>query len=165
MKIFAIDPGTTQSAYCIMDDQYKLYEFAKKENAEIMKIMIDKLDEVDVVVIERIQSYGTNVGNSVFWTCEWIGRFTQEAERKVPVEYIYRKDEKMYLCQTMKANDAMIRRALIDRFAKFDFQNGKGTSKCRDYFYGVKLDCWASISVAVVYLDMRKENGNGHKTV
>ena len=122
-----------------------------------MSILLDRLDQIDEVVIERMMSYSTKVGKTTFETCEWIGRFTQEAEKKVPVNYIYRKDEKMYLCETMKANDAMIRRALIDRFAKKDKLNGRGTKKDPDVFYGVSADVWSSIAIACTYLDMKKE--------
>lgn len=157
MVLFAIDPGNQYSAYCIMNDQYDLLEFAKLTNKEIMDILLQKLDSVDMVVIERVASYGLAVGREVFETCEWIGRFSQEAEKKVKTEYIYRKDEKMCLCGSMKAKDANIRQALIDRFAKFDLKNGKGTKKNPDFFYGVSKDVWAAISVCVTKLDMMKE--------
>ncbi len=157
MKIFAIDPGNINSAYCIMDDDYKLYEFAKLENKQIMNVLISKLNEVNEVVIERMMNYSNNVGQSVFITCEWIGRFSQEAEKYTAVNYLFRKDEKMYLCQTMKANDAAIRHALIDRFAEFDKKNGRGTKKNPDYFYGVSHDCWSAIAIATTFIDMKKE--------
>ena len=157
MLLFAIDPGNEYSAYCIMDDEYKLYEFAKLPNKELMNILVSKLDEISLVVIERMMNYSNNVGQSVFITCEWIGRFSQEAEKKVFVEYIFRKDEKMYLCQTMKANDSAVRHALIDRFARFDFVNGRGTKKNPDVFYGVSKDVWSAIAIAVTMLDMLKE--------
>ena len=165
MKIFAIDPGNIQSAYCVMEEKtgedYALIEFGKYPNKECMKRMLDWLDresKPDEVVIERVASYGLAVGKEVFETCEWIGRFSQEAENwYMPVNYIYRKDEKITLCGNMKAKDSNIRQALIDRFAKFDFKNGKGTKKNPDYFYGVAADSWAAIAVAVSYLDMKKE--------
>lgn len=59
------------------------------------------------------------VGATVFDTCVWIGQFKQKAiENDIPVEFIYRKDEKMNLCHSMKAKDSNIRQALIDRFGE-----------------------------------------------
>lgn len=173
--VFAIDPGNEQSAWCIMTDNYDLVDFGKQENHEVMNVLEKNinhtkigilktgykiLEQVDHVVIERMMNYSNNVGQSVFVTCEWIGRFSQVAEQHTQVDYIFRKDEKMYLCQTMKANDSAIRHALIDRFAKFDKVNGKGTKKNPDVFYGVRADCWSAIAIAVTFLDMQKENIN-----
>lgn len=163
MRIVAIDPGNEFSAYCVMDDagpEYQLLEADKCENGECMSRLLAWLGKTyapDRVVIERIQSYGMAVGAEVFVTCEWIGRFAQEAEKYVPVEYIYRKDEKLYICGDMRAKDANIRAALIERFAKFDKKNGRGTKKTPDFFYGFRADMWAAAAVAVSYLDMQKE--------
>lgn len=167
MNVFAIDPGNEQSAWCIMNDQYELVEFGKDSNNLVMKKLKDKLDiyiefvpYIDYVVLERVASYGMPVGREVFETCEWIGRYAQEAEKITFVDYIYRRDEKLYLCFDSKAKDSNIRAALIERFAKHDFKNGRGTKANPDYFYGVKADIWAAIAVAVTYLDMRKEKLN-----
>lgn len=157
MKIFAIDPGNEQSAYCIMDDEYHLLEFAKLPNKELMKTMIQSIPEAEMVVIERMMSYGMPVGAETFITCEWIGRFAQEAEKLVSVEYVYRKDEKLYICGSPKATDTNIRHALIERFAKFDTKRGTGTKANQDYFYGVTKDCWSAIAIATTKLDMLKE--------
>ncbi len=157
MKILAIDPGDVYSAYCVMDSEYNITEFKKDENKAIMKKMIDWLDYIDAVIIERIANMGMPAGQTLFQTAEWIGRFSQEAEKKVPVFYIFRRDEKLYICGSPRAKDTNIRASLIERFAKFDKINGKGTKKNPDVFYGVTKDCWAAIAVAVTYLDMEKE--------
>lgn len=160
MDIFAIDPGNIFSAYCIMTDDYNLKEFGKFENKKVMEKMLGWLETEFVpsrVVLERVASYGMPVGREVFDTCEWIGRFTQEAEKHTQVDYLYRKEEKWYICHDSRAKDANIRQALIDRFARHDLKNGKGTKSNPDYFYGVSADVWAAIAVAVSYLDKMKE--------
>ena len=156
MKVFAIDPGNEQSAYCIIDDEYHFLEAAKLPNKDVMEILLQKLDETDVVVIERMMSYGMAVGETTFISCEWIGRFSQEAEKKAKVEYIYRKDEKVWLCNDMRAKDANIRAALIERFAKKDKVNGRGTKKDPDVFYGFKADMWSAAGIATTFMDMQR---------
>lgn len=163
MIVFAIDPGNEESAWCIMNDQYELLDFDKQPNNDVMNTLLFRLTNsntavslIDNVVIERVASYGMPVGREVFETCEWIGRFSQEAEKKANINYIYRRDEKLTLCFDSKAKDTNIRAALIERFAKHDFKNGRGTKKDPDYFYGVKADIWAAIAVAVTFLDTQK---------
>ena len=56
------------------------------------------------------------VGKEVFETCVWIGRFIQIFNSKINTHFIYRKDEKINICNSMKAKDSNIRQALIDRF-------------------------------------------------
>ena len=157
MNVFAIDPGNEYSAWCIMNDKYELLDFDKQPNNDVMNILLKTLPTMDNVAIERVASYGMPVGREVFETCEWIGRFAQEAEKKTNVNYIYRKDEKLYICGDMRAKDANIRAALIERFAKHDLKNGRGTKSNPDYFYGVKADEWAACAIAVTFLDMQKE--------
>lgn len=72
-----------------------------------------------MLVIEMVASYGMPVGETVFETCVWIGKFMQIVEsRKKKVNKVYRKDEKMNICHSMKAKDSNIRQALIDRFGE-----------------------------------------------
>ena len=151
--IIAIDPGNEKSAYVLMDEDYKPIAFGIDENEQIL-LHIDcyiESESIDAVVIERISSYGMAVGATVFDTCIWIGRFAQKAEDYgCKVEYIYRSEEKMNLCHSMKAKDGNIRQALIDRFGVV------GTKKDKGWFYGVSKDVWAAIAVGVTYLDKQK---------
>ncbi len=147
--ILAIDPGNIESAYCLIDcETYKPIEFGKISNVQmLMKIIELKYDKI---VIEMIASYGMAVGASVFDTCVWIGRFIQ-ARTCCDFEYIYRKEEKMNLCYSMKAKDSNIRQALIDRFGDV------GTKSNQGFFYGFKKDIWSAFAVGCTYLDKQKK--------
>lgn len=97
-----------------------------------------------------IASYGMAVGKTVFDTCVWIGRFKEIADfNSVDVEYIYRKDEKMNICHSMKAKDSNIRQALIDRFGPVGIKKNPrmvlwiqkrylASICCRNYIFGFK---------------------------
>lgn len=107
--------GNVESAYCIIDSEtYKPLEFGKEENEKIYERALNLSYGCKKLVIEMIASYGMPVGKEVFETCVWIGRFIEAFD--LEYRYIYRKDEKMNICHTMKAKDSNIRQALIDRF-------------------------------------------------
>jgi hypothetical protein len=60
----------------------------------------------------------------------------------------------MNLCHSMKANDATIKQALVDRFAYGISNHGKGSKKEPGWFYGFSKDVWAAYAVGVTYHDM-----------
>lgn len=168
--IFSIDAGNIQSAYCILDKNLKPIKFGKVTNEELLEIiqnevhLVRKADgtygaNIDHFALEMVASYGLTVGKEVFDTCLWVGRFYQAIVEQGNVQptLIYRKDEKMALCGFMRAKDSNIRHALIERFAKFDFKNGKGTKKNPDWFYGFRVDIWAAYAVAIAYNDIYLE--------
>ena len=154
--ILAVDPGNIQSAYCLIDTKtYKPIEFGKLDNNDLLK-QISIFKDIECIVVEKVASYGMAVGKEVFDTCEWYGRFIQkycDTHEDFKINYVYRREEKINLCGSMKAKDTNIRQALIDRFAKHDFKNGKGTKKNPDWFYGFKADIWMAYAVGVTYLD------------
>lgn len=158
-KIFAIDVGTTESGYAIMrfdKDDIKLLSFGKIANDTLMQII--KNDDYDQLVYEQFQSFGMAIGESTIESILWNGRLIQAAmDRGIPVDRIYRKEEKLCLCNTLRAKDANIRQALIDRYAKIDKKNGKGTKKEPDVFFGVKKDVWSAIAVGVTWREKMEE--------
>ena len=158
--IIGLDPGNKYTGYCIADEKLKPIMFGKESNDIVMAIFKTTLVEADmisdsyIVAIERVASYGMAVGSEVFETCEWIGRFAQELGHFAPVDYVYRRDEKKYICGSPTANDATIRRALADRFAYGAPNYGKGTKSNPGFFYGFKADIWSAYAVCVTYNDM-----------
>lgn len=158
--VLAVDPGDVESAFVFLERwTYEPVFFAKMKNGEAVQAIKQFIAEHrpnmhDEVAIEMIASYGMAVGKSVFETCVFVGRLSQILEDiGFQTKYVYRKDVKMNVCGQMKAKDSNIRVALIDRFAKFDFKNGKGTKKNPDWFYGFAKDIWAAYGVGVTYLD------------
>lgn len=153
--IFAIDPGNTQSGYAVVEHDgekiLRVVEKGKTENTKIFELL-EKYDEGVPVAIEMVASYGMPVGMEVFDTCVWIGRFAQAAKGH-RIEFIYRKEEKLCLCGSLKAKDGNITQALVDRFAPGQPNKGKGTKKEPGFFYGFSKDMWAAMAVATTYFD------------
>ncbi len=152
--LLAIDPGTEQSVYVLMDEDLKPLHFGKLTNDELLgMIMHGDFKFVANVAIEMIASYGMPVGATVFETCLWIGKFILAVDifYGIDANLIYRKDVKMNLCGTTKAKDGNIRQALIDRFGEV------GVKKAPGWFYGFKADIWAAYAVGVTYHDMKRE--------
>lgn len=146
--ILAIDPGNIESAYVLVDDNYKPVEFAKVSNAELLDMM-DGISADIPMAIEMVASYGMAVGKEIFDTVFWAGRFWQKAECARKTQ-IYRQAVKLNLCHDIRAKDSNITQALKDRFG------GKGTKKNPGWFYGFSKDVWQAYALAVTYLDKVK---------
>ncbi|MGG7057579.1 hypothetical protein ACQPUZ_04705 [Clostridium tertium] len=154
--ILAIDPGNIESGVVILDENLQPTSRGKIDNEVLLKKIIQNFEYIDHVAIEMVACYGMAVGKSIFDTCVWIGRFSQAVREHLGIEptYIYRKDEKMNLCNSMKAKDSNIIQALIDRFAPNTPNKGKGTKSDKGWFYGFKKDIWQAYAVGVTYHDM-----------
>lgn len=151
--ILAIDPGNTQSGYVVVEHDgeeiRRVLDVGKLPNEEIRDVLHKTLyGNSAELAIEMIAGMGMAVGQEVFDTCLWIGRFMECAERDgaEPVK-IFRREEKLYLCGCLNAKDKNIRQALIDRYGVV------GTKANQGFFYGFAKDMWAAMAVAVTYFD------------
>lgn len=156
--ILGIDPANEYSAFVVVEnDLSAVVDKGKISNLELQeKISSWKAENypIDYVAIEGIQSFGMPVGQTTFETCYFVGRLLQQFESLgIYPSLVYRSEEKIALCHSMKATDATIRQALIDLFAKDTPNKGKGTKKNPGYFYGFKADIWSAFSVAYTYYD------------
>lgn len=143
--ILAIDPGTTESGWCLFTDG-KVLESGIDSN-EHMLYDIPRTD-CEFVAIEMISSQGMPVGQTTFETCVWIGRFQQAWRDPESVKLIYRHAVKMHLCNSTRAKDANIRQAIIDKLGPI------GTKKAPGPLYGVKSHAWAAVGVALTALSL-----------
>ena len=154
MRILAIDPGTTESGVVIWDGTH-IDAFGKIDNEEMFLWL--EPGKHDVAVIEQVKSYGMSVGQSVFDTVFWAGKFYDRLTHThgIPTEMMPRMDVKMHLCHSPRAKDTNIKQALIDRFAPNTPNHGKGKKASPGFFYGFKSDIWAAMALAVTYYDKK----------
>ncbi|MCP5016557.1 MAG: hypothetical protein GY938_15025 [Ketobacter sp.] len=161
MTLLSIDPGPEFSGAVLYNQQagnvVKVWE--KVDNHELLEFIATCPALFSDAAIEMVASYGMAVGKTVFETCVWIGRYHEKLSSViVEPEYIYRKDVKMELCNSMKAKDTNIRRALLDRFPGTG--GGKtpqvGTKSQPGPLYGVSGHAWAALGVAVTWAAMQE---------
>jgi hypothetical protein len=155
--VLAIDPGTTESAWVLLEEVAplpKIIRFGKAPNEQVIE-EIDRLAlsewQTDVV-IEMVSSYGMPVGEEVFTTVVWIGRFWERALRwGHPVTRIKRLAVKMAMCKSSKANDGAIRQRIIDLYGP-----GKdvavGTKHAPGPLYGITGDAWQALALGLTFL-------------
>lgn len=156
--IIAIDPGNIQSGFVVVEHDgreiTRVLDKGKADNDYILTLLAC-YSGYDLA-IEMIASYGMAVGAEVFDTCVWVGRFWQEGQRfadRDRMRLVYRMEEKLCLCRSLKATDSNIAQALVDRYAPGQPRRGKGTVKNPGFFHGFSKDIWSAMAVAVTYFD------------
>jgi len=166
MGLIAIDPGSMLSAFVIWDGE-KILDKGIIDNQTMLGLLTPYprsiLYGINTLVIERVTSYGMPVGESVFETVYWSGRFHEAWQSQVgrACNRITRKDIKLHLCGSMRAKDANIRQALIDKFGK------PGTIKAPNLVYGetnrvedkMKADLWSALAVAITWQTQNMKGG------
>lgn len=161
-NILAIDPGPELSAWLLYNaDEQRVMRFGIIDNEELLRICkeyhslrIQGEPYPESLAIEMVACYGMPVGKDVFETCVWIGRFVQAWSGNY--ELVYRKDVKLYLCNSMRAKDSHIRQALIDRFGGSK-RKAIGLKATPGPLYGIKKDLWSALAVAITFADKHKE--------
>jgi len=176
-----VDPGTDKSGFVLFDNIDKRVIFSDDLRNEIilsiLRIegdfpMIPNVETWEIFFVEDIESMGLVVGNSIFQTVKWIGRFIEayEYSTKKKAVGILRGDEKITLCgaktfvnpktgSRKAVTDANIKSAVIERFLPLG--GGKipqvGTKKEPGPLYGVKGHCWQALAVLITGLENLKK--------
>lgn len=158
-RILAIDPGPTESAWCVIDaDTRKPEDHGKHGNEMLIRLVRSGagIGDPDTLVIEMVASYGMPVGADVFETCIWIGRFLEAADDNpwlFRIRREYRRDVKLHHCRDSRAKDSNVRQALVDRFALGQPNHGKGSKAEPGWFHGFRADVWQAYALAVYLAD------------
>lgn len=150
ISCIAIDPGPERSALVLLRDDVIVWHGINDNEDIIASMLSDAFDEVPLV-LEMIASYGMPVGAETFETCVWIGRFMQAW--KGECSRLFRRDVKLHVCASPRANDATIRRAMLDRFG------GPGTKRNPGMTYGLRADEWQALALAATWCDLVRNRG------
>ncbi len=147
MKLLAIDPGTTESAWVLWDG-VGISGHGKYPNDAMLAYLdtFARFSEGTHCCIEMVASFGMPVGAEVFETVYWIGRFAERFGVQ-KVTRLTRNEIKNHLCHSSRAKDANIRQAIIDRLGPV------GTKKAPGPCYGLSGDVWSAVAVALTWWD------------
>ena len=149
--ILAIDPGPERSGWVLCSDMIIVASGVDCNDAVLLYMQRFSPTDGTTLAVEMIASYGMAVGQEVFDTCVWVGRFKQEWHTPAAVRLVYRKDVKLHLCGDTRAKDGNIRQALIDLYPRTG--GGKvpqiGVKAKPGPLFGVTTHAWAALGVAV----------------
>ena len=153
-----IDPGSVRSGYVVFDkDEWEIVDCDIVGNYYLQQMVLEQYANKCKLVIEKISSYGMRVGNTVFDTIYWTGRFAEKWYSLTYEEpyFLTRKEVVRILCMSVKANDADVRQAIIDMFPPTG--EGKipqiGTKKKKGPLYGLKKDMWQALALILAKLE------------
>lgn len=153
MMVYGIDPGPEKSGWFLWDSSNRRgLSCGWDTNQEILDTMIALRGSNVAVACEKIVSYGMPVGENVFQTCIWIGRFLQ-ALWPNPFYQIPNAAVRGYLCRSSKARDVNVRAALIEKHGPVGVKKNPGP------FYGCSGHMWSAAAVAVTFAECETRRG------
>jgi len=164
MKILAIDPGQTESAYVCWDTKrhdfvgdlgmgdeagspIKSMGIVANKN-EIFNVISRTIINIDIrlIAVEMMQSYGHAVGRSVFETVLMIGCMKECAFYEAAIIPITNIEFKLYTRTVIKGalggcrTDTDVRQAIRQRY---------GESRKGEKLEGVRRDIWSALALAI----------------
>jgi len=147
MVVCGIDPGLDRTAYAAWDGK-KVIGKGILANDSLLAFPVFFKD--CVYVIEKVGNYGQRVGYHIFDTIFFSGALAAVLYIQTghPIYLLQRREVKLHLTDSARANDSQIRRALIARIGE------PGTKKNPGPTYGVKADIWQALALSVTTYDM-----------
>ena len=147
-KILAIDPGTTESAWLVLDiDRMVPVDFKMQTNKKVIDLVEGWRG---YIAIEIIKSYGNVIGDDMLQTVELIGALTHAAE--MPPFRLTRKEIVTHICGNPRARDKNVRQALLDRFGGRAIAQGKKIDP--GPLYGVVRDIWSALAISITAAEL-----------
>lgn len=149
MRIFGVDPGTTESGWVLLSAG-RVENSGVSPNYDLLR-WVQAGQDADMLAIEMIAGMGMTVGQTTFETVRWIGRFQQAWREPEAVRLVYRRQVKTFLCGNQQAKDANIRQALLDIFPATGGGATPqiGTKARPGPLYGVSSHAWSALAVAM----------------
>lgn len=146
MNCIAIDPGTRESAIVqwnggepsgalILPNQQMAYWLAAEGHRDTP------------LVIEWIESQGMAVGKETFETVYWVGVFAALYGLN-KTHRMGRRAVKLFHCNTVRATDANIRQAVMDRFGG---ESAFGKKKSPGPLFGITSHKMAALALAIAW--------------
>lgn len=154
--ILAIDPGNVESGWVIYQNG-RILDKGITVNPDLI-LMLDTWipswhDKypIDIMVLEMVQSYGDVVGQTVFETVFWIGRFYERWAGTA--DRMYRKKVKHWLGLPPSAGDTQVNHTVRQYFSPTGGGKDpyKGIKKQPGPLFGVHDDIWAALALAIAY--------------
>lgn len=155
--VLALDPGNVRSALIGLRGRTIL--FTRHDHNDALRAWFYQqmhnglLPSNMVLVIEQVASMGMAVGETVFETVFWSGRFAELwTSRGGVFTRMPRHAVKLALCHNTRAKDANIRQRLIDLYGGPAAIGRKATP---GPLYAVKGDLWAALALGLAYQQSR----------
>jgi len=155
-KLLLFDPGPDHCGVVVLDTHRRWVEFADASMCLEAALRLAHTAEVDLVVIERVASYGIS-GASLLETSEVVGRLQQAAELGGrSVELIYRRQVISALSATGRGTkDSLVRQALLQTFAGWHgltVKDAIGRKKTPGPLHGVSKHAWSALAVGTAWM-------------
>jgi hypothetical protein len=153
VSVLSIDPGSEKSALLHLDGKDIPLAVIEPNEAILKRLEEWPTDKPVTLVIEWVESYGTIVGQSVFDTVFWVGRFAQIFGYD-DVRRVTRGIVKMHICGTKRAGDSDVRTMIIQRFGGTDKAIGKKRSQ--GPLFNITSHLWAALGLALTWHDQNE---------
>jgi hypothetical protein len=145
-----LDPGTSQSALVILDGNRILDHLL--DSNEVVLGYLEKCETPEIpLVIEQMASMGMAVGQEVFATVFWSGRFAQAYGYQF--FQLPRVQVKRHLCGTHRATDTNVRAALLDLWGGKEKAIGRKASP--GPLHGIHSHLFSALGIARTWYDTR----------